>query len=210
LGNITLAQTFSAVPGSLLSKQVAFNQASECYIYFQNNSGDTLRLHWRKLELSMPQDWVVDLCDYGSCYAGVPSNSLMNPIYGATQAYLKLLVSPGTTPGSGWAWFRVYEEGHPDNFVDVYYSVYTPGVTGTTNLSGDLGLFISPNPADQVVSISNVIARLPARLINSHGEIVWQGILEAGVTTQLNVQHFPVGMYFLQSGILTKKIIVQR
>jgi hypothetical protein len=210
LENVAFAQTFSAVPSPLLTVQLAWNQANECYIHFQRNSGDTLRLHWRRLELSMPQDWTVDLCDYGSCYVGVPPNGLMNPIYGPAQAYLKLVVSPGAVPGSGWAWFRVYEEGNPDNFVDVYYSVYTQGTAATsTPGAGDVRVF--PNPANRFITVLNDHSRdVQARLFDPLGRLAWEGIVPETGNLTIDVQTMSSGLYSLQIGTQIKKIMINR
>ena len=81
LTNNLLAQTFSAAPDPLFQKEIQFNQANECYIYFDNPSGDSLRLRWRLVESNLPEAWDADLCDYGSCYIGIPPNGLMSTVH---------------------------------------------------------------------------------------------------------------------------------
>ncbi len=99
------AQTFQPLSGPLLVREVAFEQATECTIFFENLSGSPLQLRWRSGEVSMPDGWDIDLCDYGLCYVGIPASGVMNPISGSTQAYLKLIVQPDTVAGAGWLWF---------------------------------------------------------------------------------------------------------
>ena len=146
-----MAQTFQAVPAPLLESEVAFNQANECIIHFDHPAGTPLQLRWRRLEMSLPNGWDADLCDYGLCYNGVPPNGTMNPITGATQAYLKLIVLPDNVPGVGWFWFRVYEMGNDSNFVDVYFSLHTPGTVGTALpvwTRTDVQIFSQPRPGN--------------------------------------------------------------
>ena len=95
----------------------------------------------------MPDGWDIDLCDYGLCYVGIPAGGTMNPVSGSTQAYLKLIVQPDTIAGAGWLWFQVYEVGNNSNFVDVYFSLHTPGTSGTASPGQSAGLRIFPNPA---------------------------------------------------------------
>ena len=118
--NLVLGQTFMADPEAVLTKELQFNLANECYIYFTNPSGDTLHLRWRMIESNLPDSWVADLCDYGTCYSGIPSNGLMSPVYDTIQPYLKLIVQPGENAGACWIWFRAYENGNQTNYADVF------------------------------------------------------------------------------------------
>ncbi len=144
--NTIFAQSFQPLPAPLLEKEVAFEQANECYIFFDNPSGDTLQLRWRRFDVSAPEDWVIDLCDYGLCYAGIPANGTMNPVYDTIQPYLKLIVQPGTTAGAAWLHFRVFEKDHESNYVDVFFSLHTPGTT-SANEPEKLNFSVFPNPA---------------------------------------------------------------
>jgi hypothetical protein len=210
LADTLLGQTFNPVPGPLLEQELALNQANECYIYFQNPSGDTLRLHWRQLEFSLPQGWDTDLCDYGSCYIGVPPNGLMSQIFGTTQAYLKLIVQPGTLEGAAWIWFRVYEEGHADNYRDVYYSLHTSGVTGV-NTPSAASIQAFPNPANESLTIVNETnGSFDGRLISTTGHVLWRGRIHPGSTELLDTHLFPAGIYVLQGSNEVRKICINR
>lgn len=208
--NQLFAQTFSAVPGPLLTQELQFEQANECYIYFDNPSGNTLQLHWRLLESNLPAAWDADLCDYGLCYIGIPSNGLMSPVYDTIQPYLKLIVQPGTNPGATWIWFRVYEEGHEDNFVDVFYNLHTPG-TLTTSESQRPKLKVYPNPAQEVLVLENNHPDMQiASIRDLAGQPIWQGKLESESTQTISVANWPNGMYLVQNGSQTQKILIQK
>jgi len=208
LANPVFAQTFHATPGVLLEREVQLEQANECYIHFNNPSGDTLRLRWRQLDISLPDAWDVDACDYGSCYIGIPSNALMNVVYDTIHPYLKLIVQPGATPGAAWLCFRVYEEGNPDNFEDIYFSLFTPGTSGTNTIT-DQSVRAYPNPARDFLFLeNNQYTTLPARLTDSFGRIVWQATLLPAANERIPVLDWPAGLYFLQTGRKTQKIVV--
>ncbi len=166
------AQTFSALPAATLDRELAFNEANECYIYFDNPSGDTLRLKWRQLEVSMPEGWSVDLCDYGLCYTGIPANGTMNPVFDTIQPYLKLIVQPNAVAGTAWFWFRAIEVGNDANFADVYFNLFTPGTVGAEEPEISIAR-IFPNPANNVLFVENTSALpLPARLTDISGRIL--------------------------------------
>ena len=202
------SQTFSAVPGPVLHKEVQFEQANECYIYFNNPSGDSLSLRWRLIESNLPEEWDADLCDYGLCYIGIPSNGLMSTVYDTIQPYLKLVVQPGTSPGSAWIWFRVFENGNQDNFVDVFYSLYTPGTLSTAEIQ-DEPLLAYPNPVHGELTLENRQS-IPgyARLIHPSGKVCWQGELPPHSQQKQQISDWPPGLYVLQNGIHSQKILL--
>ncbi len=201
-------QTFQALP-PVLTQEVALNLANECYIHFDNPSGNPLQLKWRQLEISQPTDWNIDLCDYGTCYVGIPPNGTMNLVYDTIQAYLKLIVQPGATPGAAWCWFRVQEVDHAENFTDVYFSLYTPGITATQNVDAAT-LRVYPNPAREMLIIENPGSQsIPARLFTSTGHLVWQENLAATALTRISIIDWPSGLYFLQTGRQTQRVVIE-
>ncbi len=196
------AQTFFPIPGALLSQAVAFEQANECYIHFNNPSGDSLRLRWRLLERSLPDGWDADLCDYGLCYEGIPPNGTMNPIYDTIMPYLKLIVQPGSNAGAGWVWFRVYELGNSGNFQDVYFSVYTPGTLSLSSPEKNEGISVFPNPAKDVVYLSNPSSHpIQATFFNFQGQEVVLVDIAPQAQTAVDVAHWAKGLYWVKSGI---------
>lgn len=210
LVNIGTAQTFQPVPAPLLEQELAFNQANECYIFFNNPSGDTLQLRWRSLETSLPDGWIVDLCDYGLCYAGIPPNGTMNPVFDTIQPYLKLIVQPGATAGSAWLWFRVFEKDNDANYVDVYFSLYTNGTTSAKEPE-KTPLLIYPNPAFDYLFLENEGGKPQlARLLNSSGRFVWGQKIQPKGHAMVDVQAYPDGIYFLQYEQQIQKILIQK
>ncbi len=210
LADMLSAQTFHARPDPVLEKEIDFNQANECFIHFDNPSGDSLRLHWRLVESNLPPEWDTDLCDYGTCYIGIPSNGLMNTVYDTIQPYLKLIVQPGNAPGAAWVWFRVYEEGNPDNSVDVFYSLHTPGTLETTAQTG-VSYQVYPNPVSRVLFLENKQAfPVVFRLTNASGQLLLAKDIPALSEDQVSVEHWPDGTYFLQCANQVQKILVKK
>ncbi len=207
---LAVAQTFSPLPGPVLEKELAFQQANECYIFFDNPSGDTLQLRWRQIEASVPAGWKTDLCDYGLCYTGIPANGTMNPVFDTVQAYLKLVVQPDTIPGSAWLHFRVFEKGHEDNKTEVYFSLFTPGTTSSgIPEGGEIRVF--PNPASRFLCLENRGgAPQQVCLSDVSGRRVLMRSLTPGDPECLDLPELPGGTYYLQSGRQTQKILIQK
>lgn len=210
LPNHAWSQTFMAVPDALLQKEIQFEQANECYIYFNNPSGDSLQLHWRLLDSNLPEEWDADLCDYGTCYIGIPSNGLMNFVYDTIQPYLKLIVQPGMAPGATWIWFRVYEEGNEDNFEDVFFSLHTTG-TLDASIADDSRFGVFPNPASSYLTMQNGQTEpAMANLVSINGQRFWQGMLPPDAQVSVWVGDWPTGVYFLQAGASVRKILISK
>lgn len=202
------AQSFSAWPSAVLAQELAFNEANECFIYFEHPGIDTLHLRWRQVETSLPDGWSADLCDYGLCYTGIPANGTMNPAIGTVPPYLKLIVQPGALPGSAWVWFRVSEVENSDNYVDVYYNLYTPGTTSVqAPTNGALRVF--PNPVRSMLYIENRgKTEIPVRLTDISGkEIMRTSLLQT--TEAIDLTPYPPGSYLLQTPEKTERIFKQ-
>ncbi|HOY05563.1 MAG TPA: T9SS type A sorting domain-containing protein [Saprospiraceae bacterium] len=209
-GQALFAQTFSAWPSTVLNQELAFNEANECYIYFDHPAVDTLHLKWRQLVVMLPEGWTADLCDYGLCYTGIPVNGVMNPAYDTIRPYLKLIVQPNTTAGSAWLWFRAIEIGHDANFLDVYFNLYTPGTVGVKD--ADKGIVrVFPNPASNTLFLENTATvELPCMLSDMSGKPIWQGALASKATQTIDLTPYSAGLYFLRSAGKTEKIFIQK
>lgn len=200
-------QTFFPSPDPLLEQEVALEQANECYMFFDNPSGDTLQLRWKLIEASYPPEWDIDLCDLGTCYVGIPASGLMYAAAGTMQPYLKLIVQPGNTPGSGWLWFRVHEDNNPDNFADVYFSLHTPGVSAVVEQPA-LALRFYPNPAPEALFLENNASEaIFTRLYNTNGLVFWEGYIPANARQKISILSWPPGVYLIQSGGISRVLL---
>lgn len=206
---IASAQTFFATPGPLKTQELAPEQANEVYIFFENSTADTLRLRWKKVEASYPAAWNVDLCDFGTCYVGIPAGGLMNPASAQQQPYLKLIVQPGTAPGAAWLWFRVWEDGNPTNYEDVFFNLNTSGTTAVPELqSGDLRAFPNPSRGGLLVLENNSGQPTDAALSDVSGQIRWTGVLPPGKTNIPASSTWIPGLYILKTRWKTCTVII--
>ena len=210
LASTMQAQTFFANPGPLYTQQVALNQANLCFIHFDNPSGDSLLLRWRKLEASMPQGWDADICDYGTCYINIPNTALMHWVYDTIQPYLKLIVQPGAVEGAAWFWFRVSEEGNTSNFVDVYYDLHTSGVI-STQTPDNHAFAVYPNPSNGVFLVENRTAYATmAYLSDQTGRLLATQVFEPETAAQILIDPLASGVYFLRINGKCQTLIVQK
>ncbi|MFN4079369.1 MAG: hypothetical protein ACK4NS_00585 [Saprospiraceae bacterium] len=203
------AQNFQPANGPVATCEVGFNEAVPCFIYFENLTMDTLRLRWRRIEVKKPESWIMDLCDYGACYVGIPANANMNPAPPQDKPYLKLVVQPGTEEGSAWVWFRALNRQNEAEYYDVYFSLHTPGFVATAAPQpGEWQAW--PNPASGHLWISHPNAQVHLATLHSvEGRLVASVEVGPGTTAGMSLSGVPPGFYYLQMNGFFKKIIVQ-
>lgn len=188
-------QSFSPLPSSVLEREVLPDAANECYLYFDDFSSDTLHLKWRLGSADMPEGWNISLCDYGTCYEGIPGGKTMLPAPDTIRPYLKLLVQPGAVSGSAWVWFRVFNVQDESDFQDVYFSLFTPGITGTAPETTSKTARFYPNPVREELHLSG--GQGAARIFTAHGCLMWQG---GENESTIHVTNWPSGIYYIQQG----------
>ncbi len=202
------AQTFRPVEATILEQEVQFGLANEVYLHFENLLGDTLNLKWRRLEISKPNDWGTALCDYGTCYVGIPSSGKMNPLPPTENAYLKLLVQPNQTPGTAWIWFRVWRVEDENDFVDVYFSIKTPG-TLATETPENQSFEMFPNPTSGDFFVKNRTGETQQiRLRDVFGRVVFSAEIFAGEEKTVPSAGFSAGQYFLENGKTAQRVLI--
>lgn len=119
---------------------------------FANPGPDSLQLRWKLLGAEWPSGWNVDLCDYGSCYSGIPATATMVPAAPDVLPFLKLIVQPGMVAGEGSVTFRVYLAQDITQAVTVHFSFVAQGATSTlSEVAASVQAF--PNPASQVLFV---------------------------------------------------------
>lgn len=202
------AQTFFPLPEPVLAQEVAFDLATECYLFFENPSGDSLQLRWKRIDVSHPETWILDLCDFGLCYVGIPASGLMNPAAGTEQPYLKLIVQPGQTPGAAWLWFRVWADGDPTNYADVFFDLHTPGTTSAPEASERPRVRVFPNPTTGPLFLENPAQHAaPAQLLDAAGRMRWSGNLAPQAPQMLDLALWPAGVYFLKTPTGSQRVV---
>lgn len=133
---------YSFSPTDSLFCPLSFQAYAENIIYVDPQSVDTSYITWRLIENTCPEGWDIQMCDWQTCYTGLPNTSDMSPVPPGGNGNLRLLVNPYDIEGVGLLHFLVYPTGFPDLYQDVYFSFSTP--LGTNELrSGIPGCFLS-------------------------------------------------------------------
>ena len=181
---------FGVAPHDTVRAEVQENLANEVFLYLPNQSQDSIQLKWRRIFQEQTPGWIIDICDYGTCYDGIPASGLMNMLGPQTEAYLKLIVQPNGLPGMANLGFRVSLESDPLLFRDVYFEI----TAGVSSVAQTIRTFKPPypNPTSHLVSIETEGV---VQLVNAQG-IILESQLANG-TCQFDLSLRETGLYFI-------------
>lgn len=191
------AQTYTVSPSHTLYVNAVYNTISIFDIFQENISNDTIYLEWELISNDLVPGWDFSLCDYGSCYAGIPSFGFMDTVFAGGQGFLGLNIDPHTIEGTGTLRIYVYES-NASSAGDTLTWVVTAGPNGTVaGLSPSVSVY--PNPATDFVTID--MRRSPAPIVsitvlNMLGQQVAEKAVSSGLE-QFDIRNLPEGTYLL-------------
>lgn len=184
---------FSFTPSGEYQGVLEMDMYTEHIVYVYHDSADSLDITWRVIENSCPEVWDIQMCDWQNCYDGFPNTAEMNPVPPGGSGYLKLLVNPYTTAGTGIIHFWVYPTGAIENREDVYFYLNTTATNLTdgnsipetlTVRSGEIQLTNSSNGLCSILDLQGRVVLTEPCISDIH---------EIGTT------FLPAGMYVLVS-----------
>lgn len=206
-----IAQSAVYSPGKTVNSSLSADGFAKIDLLIFNNTGDSLDIGWNLVSNGLPNGWDYSLCDFGTCYPGIPGNGKMQRIGVSDTAFLKINLSPMNIAGSGTVIFVVEPKiGEKDTIV--FNISASPLSVSGTEPGGSVCIF--PNPASDFLVIDQGSTQKNTILISDiTGTIVKKENLFPGKNI-LPVYDLPEGVYFLSfpaNGLVeTKKIVVSR
>lgn len=119
------AQNYLFSPSANYSGQLSMDMYTEHYMYIAHNLPDTAYITWRVVENTCPEEWDIQACDYQHCYTGLPNNGDMNGVPPGGQGYLRMIVNPFSTAGSGMLHLLIYPTGQPSQYTEAFFNFET-------------------------------------------------------------------------------------
>lgn len=120
-----VAQNYTFDPSSEYYGTLEMDMYTEHYMYIGHDFQDSAYITWRLVENTCPEAWDIQACDYQHCYTGLPNYGDMNGVAAGGQGYLRMIVNPFMTPGTGMLHFLIYPTGEPLNYTDAFYHFQT-------------------------------------------------------------------------------------
>jgi hypothetical protein len=173
---------FGVEPSAIVTTVIPNSGANEVWMYFPNTSMDSILLHWRRIEVQKPTDWVIDLCDYGSCVSDVPPSGQMNWLAPQKLAYLKLIVQPKGVDGTAILRFRVALAQNAALYRDVQFEVRTQSVSIVQEPQHSTDLVAYPNPVQNELFVRFAPKGGKLLLLDNFGRLLEQIVLNTDQT----------------------------
>lgn len=187
-------QTYSISPNDTLIVTAPANQLSIFDIYQNNISGDTLYLAWNLISMNIQSGWDYSLCDYASCYTGLPSSGTMDPVMSSSMGFLGLNINPYAIQGTATVRIYVYDVASPSSGDTLTWIVSSEPAAVGEIINNDIVLF--PNPADDFLYFSSNTVISNYYILDQTGRMVQSS---SKLTTWIPVSSLASGRYTLVS-----------
>ena len=167
------------------------------YINFATSAPQAITYKFERISNNMPVDWDLSLCDYQSCYVGVPETGTMTFISlteaeAGKEGYFNLTVSNKGIEGEGLVEVYVFEEGNHENGDTVSWHLTFKSPVATEDLEVHDFFDVYPNPAKNVLNITSKGYR-SGSIYNSIGSKVIN--LQASTNESVDVSSLSSGVY---------------
>ncbi len=181
-------------PSDSLIADIQNNIVTVHQIYQVNETDEELILKWRIIENTIPDDWILELCDNVTCYANYPNSMVMDTISGDVKAFLKLSVNPNGDTNPAHMTFRVSEDGDDSNFKIAYFE-FNPMIIDNVDTKDAASIEVFPNPCSSTLFLDNINQEdvLSLQVLNMQGQLM----ISTKEKSSLNVASLVPGSYIL-------------
>lgn len=212
------AQTLSFEPNDTIIIDMQYDQFVKTGPFIYNLTSDSLDIHWDRISNTLPSGWDYSLCDFGTCYVGIPTKGDMKKMSTTDSAFMKLNISPMSIAGTGSVTFRLEAPTGSGQFDTVTFIVNAMYPLTVAEKNSSANFSISPNPASDFIAIdfsNNTNEKSKIIITNILGETVKEENLLNEKKNILSTTHLQEGIYFLslqqnEQVTETKKIIISR
>tara|TARA_B110000483_G_scaffold241904_1_gene326126 strand:+ start:567 stop:1235 length:669 start_codon:yes stop_codon:yes gene_type:complete len=193
LASVTYAQTFECIDKSALI-EVDLNSYNSAQIDISNLLGSDLFLEWDAFDNTLNPGWDIALCDYTSCYTGIPDSGTMTTLPGGINAFFKINVNPYDALDSGEVSFSVYDA--KTMVADtVTFKVVAKNNVGIRSVENDTPIDLYPNPAKDNLNFTNVSKSTKVDIYSVDGQHIASEII-SNSNSGFSVAYLNAGVYF--------------
>lgn len=183
-------------------------------ITFTTPTPEAITFMWERVSDSFLSEWDYSLCDYTGCYVAVPPTGTMTPItllqsQNGTNGFLKMNIGHQGFNGDGLVEIYVYDASDYNRGDTVSFHLSINGLS-IGEVSPNNSVIVSPNPANDLVSISGSTAN-SVSIYSSLGKHVMN--LEGNGNGSFDVSELVSGVYILKFEndyqSFTKRLIIK-
>jgi len=194
-------RTYTVEPSAkVVETTTIMDDVTKYYIHFKNTTGNDIHLGWKKLSMDIPTGWDYSLCDFSTCYSGIPDGDhIMSTVQKDSSGFLAPNIYPDNNNGTFTLTMAVWDVDHP-SITDTLTWILTANVQATV-VNGNASKFkmsAFPNPATKTAAIqfgSSVSGTI--NLLSSNGAIVLEQRITNASSASLDVSSVSAGEYIV-------------
>jgi len=203
VSSLVYAQTFECIEKTALI-EVDLNSYNSAQIDISNLVGTDLFLEWDAFDNTLNTSWDIALCDYTSCYTGIPVSGVMTTISGGMNGFFKINVNPFNVLDSGQVSFSVYDA--KTMVADtVTFKVVAKNNIGIDAVIVNLEIELYPNPASSKLNFKNVSKSTRVDIYSIDAQHIASEVI-SNKNTDFDVSYLKDGVYFAVIKELSKTI----
>lgn len=186
------------------------------YIYQENKTSGGLVLGWNRLLADIPAGWDYSLCDFGTCYPGIPPGDVMDTVPVNDKGFLAMNIYPYGIDGKANIVMEVYDVNAPEIRDTLTWVITVKASADVKEPAKELSqLFVYPNPSTDHATLRFAeVQSGTLRLLNNLGAEVWHTIVTNSKEQKVDVSGLPAGaytMYFTSDqGVISSTSIVKQ
>lgn len=205
----SVAQTFKYPGGKTMDCEITtgFNEYN---MVFTTQLPEAITYSWEIIENTVPADWDYSLCDYTTCYIGIPANSEMKRITleeskNGQQGFLKFNVLTTESNGDYVAKFYVYDSMDHDRGDTVIFN-FSNSTVSVSDVKAISDLTLYPNPANGSVFIETLENDSDVEILDMSGKVIKQEKFHYSGINEIDLNGIQSGVYrvVIRSGSLVQ------
>lgn len=124
------AQSYFHSTNDSLISNTSVNNSVTMNITQVHPNNDTLQFVWKKLSVSMPNDWTANICDNNTCFPSLIDSSTTLPVLPGDNGLMLIHCYPNTNAGTGIIRYTIYEVHTPQQVDTLTWIIHAESTAG--------------------------------------------------------------------------------
>lgn len=215
IASIGSAQNLAILPSQKIDCEISTTEINEFDILFSTTTPEAITFRWELLDNTVPADWDYSLCDYTTCYIGIPEKSDMKRISleestNGTKGFLKINVLTANSNGSYIMRYYVYDSADRNRGDTVVFNFINTTVS-VSDIVGNSEVKLFPNPANDFIIVESENMNSELEIVDVSGQVLYKQHLVGVAEHRIDLSNLNGGVYlvFLRAeGILRQSRII--